>query len=66
MKTKFHLVRFFFSHPLNRAVCLSVTFCLSPYTQDLCPTQGHGGHVDSVGMVDRVETVVMVDKRTNN
>ena len=21
-----------------------VTFCLSPYTQDVCPTHGHGGH----------------------
>ena len=24
-------------------VSQSVTFCLSPYTQDVCPPHGHGG-----------------------
>ena len=42
------------------SVSLWVTFCLSPYTQDVSPNLGMVDMVDKVDMADMVDMVYMV------
>ena len=47
---------------------MTVTFCLSPYTQDVCPPHGHGVHGRHGGhgyIVVMVELVVTAMKQCN-